>query len=536
MKIYLLVVQIFIHAFLFGQSEEQFVIQIDSFSIPNLPGLQSYSWGKTSDEKWVLLGGRVDGLHQRQPFASFLDSDNNNFVYVVDPINEMVWSQNLSVLPISIFEQLRSTNQNFTQKDHQLIVIGGYGFSPTANDHITFPNLTLIDLDGLANAVINNQSIVSFFRQITDSRMKVTGGQLGIMDQTFFLVGGQLFDGRYNPMGPNNGPGFVQQYTNDIRSFEIDDDGVNVSIMNYQAVHDTVNLHRRDYNMAPQIFPNGSAGFTVFSGVFNYNNMPYLNSVDINSNLTYLVNNTFNQFLSQYQSPKLPIYDTNAHVMHTLFFGGISQYQMVNGNLVEDVNVPFVKTISKVTRNSNGTMSEVDLGYIQMPALLGAGAEFIPIDNYYYSNEVLNLNAIPNNQTLIGYIFGGIESSANNIFFNNDGSQSNASSKIFRVYINKSLAGTVEETPIYAGNVIRLKTFPNPVKKKINLEFYTLLKENVSIEIMTQEGKIVHCLNYKVEETGFQKTKINVEELSDGMYILRVHSGTYVDQCQFIKE
>jgi hypothetical protein len=148
-------------------------------------------------------------------------------------------------------------------------------------------------------------------------------------------------------MGPNHGPGFTQEYTNGIRSFKIQDDGVNMSITNYNEVVDTVNLHRRDYNMAKQIFPNGDLGYTAFTGVFDYNDMPYLNTVDIVDG-AYTVNNSFNQLLSQYHSAKVPVYDSSASCQHTLFFGGMSQFYFdQTGTLVEDQEVPFVRQFQR---------------------------------------------------------------------------------------------------------------------------------------------------------------------------------------------
>jgi hypothetical protein len=41
-----------------------------------------------------------------------------------------------------------------------------------------------------------------------------------------------------------------------------------LSISNYQTVTDAVHLHRRDYNLLPQVFPNGELGYTISSGVF----------------------------------------------------------------------------------------------------------------------------------------------------------------------------------------------------------------------------------------------------------------------------
>ena len=35
-------------------AQEQFSIKIEPFTITDAPGVQSYSWGKTSDGKWLI--------------------------------------------------------------------------------------------------------------------------------------------------------------------------------------------------------------------------------------------------------------------------------------------------------------------------------------------------------------------------------------------------------------------------------------------------------------------------------------------------
>ena len=59
-----------------------FSVEIEPLSVSSAPGLHSFSFGKTSNGKWVFVGGRVDGLHSRQPWAAFLASDNNTSIYV----------------------------------------------------------------------------------------------------------------------------------------------------------------------------------------------------------------------------------------------------------------------------------------------------------------------------------------------------------------------------------------------------------------------------------------------------------------------
>ncbi|MBK7342217.1 MAG: hypothetical protein IPJ06_03280 [Saprospiraceae bacterium] len=95
-------------------------------------------------------------------------------------------------------------------------------------------------------------------------------GYLGQIGDEYLLVGGQDFEGRYNPMGPDHGPGFSQEYTNAIQRFTLADDGLNISVSSWQITVDSLELHRRDYNLVPQIYPDGTCGWTAFSGVFRY--------------------------------------------------------------------------------------------------------------------------------------------------------------------------------------------------------------------------------------------------------------------------
>jgi hypothetical protein len=501
-------------------AQDSFTVQIQPLTINGAPSLHSYAWGKTTDGKWIIVGGRLDGLHQRQPFASFLENDNNKSIYVIDPVGNQTWSASISMLQASIFEQLQSTNQEFFQRGNTLYVIGGYGYSATQGDHVTYDKLTAIDVDGVANAVINNNSITSFFRQISHPDIAVTGGQLGLLDDMFYLCGGQYFEGRYNPQGPNNGPGFTQSYTDEIRTFEINDDGTNLSIINYAAQNDINNLHRRDYNMAPQIFPDGSEGFTMFSGVFQYTaNIPWLNTVDV-SPTGYTVNNTFNQYLSQYHSAKIPVYDASSNEMHTLFFGGLSQFKLdANGNLIQDNNVPFVKTISKVTRFSDGSMVESALD-IEMPAYLGSGSEFIPVHDptIYRNEEIVDFNNLPDGSTLVGYIYGGIESSQENIFFVNNGTQSSASNLVFEVVIVKNTLG-IDETTLQPENIYNLKVYPNPSRGNFKVEVFIPNTENSTLEVYDVLGKKITSQILEAS-VGLQNVQLDLTQIASGEYFL----------------
>lgn len=518
-----------------AQSSPDFRVVLEELPVANLPGLQAYVIGE-SGGKWLVIGGRKDGLHRRQPFATFDVAGMNNSVYVLDPASQTVWSKPLGTLPVLLAEQLQTTNMQFRQKGNTLYITGGYGYSNTAADHITFPYLTAVDVEGAIAAIVNDQPLLPHFRQIQDARLQVTGGYLDLLGDYFYLAGGQKFIGRYNPMGPDHGPGFFQEYTNEIRRFKIEDDGSTLAITNYEAWRDTQNLHRRDYNLVPQIFPDGQYGFTLFSGVFQYDqDLPWLNTVDVDST-GFEVNNTFNQHLNQYHTAHLPVYNAAENQMHTIFFGGISRYQVddVTGFLIDDVNVPFVKTISMVTRFSDGQMAEVKIG--EMPYLTGAGAEFVahPVAPRY-DNGVLRLDDLDSDTALVGYILGGIQSTQPNIFFINTGTESVAANRLFKVFLVKNAASSTK--PEAPADLLRVVAIPNPFREELQIAFETAHLQTVAIQILDANGKKVLRIPEQEYQPGQHRVPVTLKWFPKGAYtILLTGKGKVIAHCQTIKQ
>lgn len=416
--------------------DDRYSISLEPTSINGFAGLQSFAAAQL-EGKWLLIGGRTDGLHRMQPFASFSASGNNTNIVVIDPQTKHSWTATMKDLPSALSEQLQATNMQFIQRGKALYLIGGYGYSKSAGDHITHNKLTAVKVDCLIPAIQKGSPIAPCFRQIADPMFAVTGGQIGRIGDTYFLVGGQRFDGRYNPMGPDHGPGFSQKYTDRITRFRILDDGKALSVESSVSVVDKGNLHRRDFNMLPQIFPDTSVGFTVFSGVFQVGaNIPFTSSVDVDAR-EHRVNSAFTQYLSHYHSAKVALYNGSEQRMENIFFGGISQYEENSGTLLKNDDVPFTKVISKITRDRAGKMSETKLG--EMPGYLGAGAEFF-IDPQLpmYENEIVKINEVKGDRVLLGHIVGGIFSSRKSIFFSNSGAESEASKVVFKVWLTNS--------------------------------------------------------------------------------------------------
>lgn len=499
-------------------------VLVEPMSINGLVGLQAFAWGQ-SNGKWLILGGRKDGLHQRQPFVSFDVAGHNTDLTVIDPVALQKWTAPLSSLPTAIQEQLSSTNMQFFQEGDFLYVTGGYGYSATAANHITYPNMTAIKVPDVINAVVNAGSFNTYFRQITDTMFALTGGYFNKIYGTYYLTGGQKFIGKYNPMGPNNGPGFTQVYSNSIRKFLINDNGINLTITHLPTITDTDNLHRRDYNVAPQIMPNGEEGLTAFSGVFQKGiNYPFLNCVNIDS-FGYVVNNAFSQYYNHYHCAHIPLYSASTNEMHTLFFGGIAQYYDSVGILVQNNNVPFVKTIARVTRTANGIMAEYKLP-VEMPNFLGAGSEFIPVESVpHYDNEVMKLDDFVSDTTLVGYIYGGIHSTAANIFFVNNGTQSSATNQLFKIYIiKKSLVGLDELNAQSIGS-LKMIVYPNPTGSDFVAKYFLKEESDVKICITDAEGRLLENSVFKNRKAGehlFEKKFQN--SISSTSYLISIET------------
>jgi hypothetical protein len=479
-------VLLLITSFAFSQSTFDYQVQLNPITIPNFPGIHSFAFAQHNG-KWLIIGGRIDGIHARQPFNSFPASNNNTNIYVIDIATNQFWSTSVNSLATDLMEQLQATNFNFCQDDTTLYVLGGYAFSATANDHVTFNKLTSVDVPNLINAVINGTSITSCFKQITDEKFAVNGGHLAKIGTTFYLIGGHRFDGRYNPM---NGPTFTQTYTAGIRKFTIDNSGMQLSISNYEVITDAVHLHRRDYNLLPQVFPNGELGYTMSSGVFQINvDLPFLYPVDIKSS-GYFPQTTFNQYLSNYHSAVSSLYDATENRMHNLFFGGISQYYYDGTTLVQDVNVPFVNTISRTTRFADGSLQEYQLPET-MPALKGASAEFIPNENLpHFDNEVIKLSEIMANEFVIGHIVGGLSSPTLNPFTGNQTSTTSANATIYEVKLVKNEPLGVHE--INGKNPFSMKVSPNPTETgKVKISFNMAYTTSIDYFVTSSDGKII---------------------------------------------
>ena len=85
-------------------------VKLKPVTVTNLPGLHSFVVGQ-SGGKWLVIGGRKDGLHARQPFNAFPAASNNTDIYVVDINTQQFWSASVNSLATALKEQLQKDKE-----------------------------------------------------------------------------------------------------------------------------------------------------------------------------------------------------------------------------------------------------------------------------------------------------------------------------------------------------------------------------------------------------------------------------------------
>jgi hypothetical protein len=355
----------------------------------------------------------------------------NQEVWVIDPVAKQSWHRSLTEASANLtateLRSLTPANTQFYQKGDHLYITGGYGLAIGTSTNSTFDTLTSIHLPEMMDWVVNGTAMgANTVRQVTDARFRVTGGAMYEINGRTHLVFGHSFIGNYTP-GSNG------TYTGQVRSFDITDDGTNLSVSNVTASPtspDQSKYRRRDLNVFPVVTPDIGSGLgqelVVLSGVFTTTNGVWTVPVEISDTGVPTMDDpndpaTFKQGFNGYHSAKVGLFSEASGAMHEILFGGIS-YQTLDTttqSIVTDPAFPFINDITSVIIDSAGNYSQHWIG--EYPVIndltgnrlrFGANAEFFVAEGIpTYANGVLKLDALTE-PTVIGYIFGGLTSNA----------------------------------------------------------------------------------------------------------------------------
>ncbi len=500
-------------------AEVPFSIELEEVTWSDWPGLHSFAIGEW-DNRWLIICGRTGGLHGFLPPNPFPIIEANNLIRMFDPVSGEQWSANTFSLSDDLRDQLRSTNTQFFQRDKYLYIIGGYGKDTLTDVFITFPTLIAVDLELLSDALINETNINGAFRKFNDTLFCVTGGEIEIFNNKVYLFGGHVFSGEYTKPASD---AFIQTYTNELRKFILEDDGINITISEIEQIKDTVNFHRRDLNFEPVIFPGEQFGLVAFSGVFQYEaDWVWFNPIYVMED-GYELDTSFTQKLNGYSCPVMNIYDSVSQNYYATLFGGTSQFyhNEDEDSIKEDLNIPFINDISTIVRYADGSTEQI-LEPIKFDALLGTNAVFIVNKEIpQYENKVIRLHNIYN-ENLAGYIYGGIDALVPNF------TPSTASNRLFKVLINYENPVVVEHTIFSEINI-----YPNPANDQLTI-IYPPEYEVSSISIINQLGEIM-----MFQQTGLNNNYsilINISLLPSGFYFLKTCSSLGCVISELIKK
>ncbi|MDF1697291.1 MAG: hypothetical protein P1U56_15720 [Saprospiraceae bacterium] len=412
------------------------------------PTLQSFTFGQ-ADGKWLMVGGRTNGFHRTStPESTFPTKTANSKVWVLDHSTKEVKSV---PLPAKVEQHLRSTNMLFYQDGDWLYCVGGYG-SNCDNDapecYQTWPKLAALNVPAIIEKIWNSTGepdISADILTIDDERMRITGGGMKKIGDSFYAVFGQNYNSIY--IG-----GVTGIYTEEVRKFKISNDGSSIQITDYEAYKDPSGAtgvesqyHRRDLGVVSAIRPDGSKGISVYGGVFTKDDGGWMNPIYINETKTGTkveIDSSFQQEFNQYECGHVLMYDPVGKNMFTTFLGGISFYYFNSEGekTASSTNnwLPFVKVINSIARRSDGSSMEFPQAPpSQMPDYLGANAVFVPakgVETYGGTAEIIDFSKLAAGETMVGYMYGGIQATTP------QASQINptiASAKVYEVYVTK---------------------------------------------------------------------------------------------------
>ncbi len=424
----------------FVNSRLPFRIDVERAGFDLPVGLQSFSLGLYKD-KWVFIGGRVNGLHGFADTNNFPPNLQNTDIYVFDLKTKSTKSRSLndpdSGLTQDMVESISATAQQFYQKGNTLYIAGGYGTNgPGADDFTTFSTLSAIDVPGLIDWVYGENSsgtVVQYIRQIQDPVFAVTGGLMTQIEEgPTLLVFGQSFDGQYNVENP---PPSVQQYTFEVRRFNIFDDGQNLSVEVLPATPKENFARRRDLNIVATVKKqkgHNVYGLSALSGVFTPSNGAWTVPVEIDSDGSFSMADpnypgTFKQAMNNYISSVISLFSDSEGSTYIVLLGGITFGYFENGECKTDSGFPFTSQVTTVRIDKDGNYTQ-HLMDTEFPAiksigtnpgnrlLFGAGSAFIPkelvlVDKnaFRFPKGSFRLDDI-NTPKLAGYVVGGIMS------------------------------------------------------------------------------------------------------------------------------
>ncbi len=502
------------------------------------PALQSFVHA-TDNNDWLLFAGRTNpdnstrngGLHQiinnedNKPISSDnTKSTNNDYAYYSFPcesFNSNMYVYNVAkntLHSIDIvglikglndynpskyhfpFQPFYNTNALARQVGDTLYVAGGYGPSdlnecktnilPDTVHYSTSPYLMKLYVPFWIDLIKNNKPVRAIIEAIENGKSPIlwgqnthiasTGGELFIIDKTFYVAGGQNYWETDTIKCSNTKDENCENtafeklpYLTSVRSFTISPinkfsfnintldpitDVLPIDSLGSAYADSTSKFRRRDVAITPTYFQNGSEtneGFVFHGGVFKSNGKNagsgpfcgwddalFINPTTSNSGEKWYTSKDpdLYQLHNIYSCATIVGYDDSTKSVHTILMGGIGDGQQdywLSG---------FTKSVTYVTQPLDHFADSIHTTFD--PSGFDPNGKFYGAGSVFIFNETTKKLTMEDNPELldlskldypmeVGYIYGGIEADIR-APGGYKGDQSRASNKIFKVCLFKS--------------------------------------------------------------------------------------------------
>jgi len=433
-------------------SEARFSLpEVESSTGGTTSGIQAFAFGRYKN-KGFFIGGRTSGLHWLNDTDSFLATQQNTTLYVIDFATQTLSYRSLNDPNANITEMtldlLTTTASEYVQLDNFLFMIGGYGYNCISQDYDTKNSVNIIDLPKAINWVEGGKG--SFYDCLTiiyDPYLKVTGGDCFNTNRhkPTLLCLGQNYNGSYR----TNVNG---EYTEQIRGIYFPTGNSEKILKNVEVPIDP-NYRRRDLNSVPIMVKKDNSyvpAVICFSGVFTLDGGIWTIPIVVDENGNSFMQdpndpNTLKQGMNNYNCASASLFSIKRNESYVLFFGGISFQYAENGTFFTDSALPFINNVTTVVIDNTFFMQQylMDSLYPTIfypnssnPSYFGTYGKFIPTYSKQFCNGVISFDTIKGGEeVLLGYIIGGIQSSARNT--GGVPGTSISSAHIFEVYLTK---------------------------------------------------------------------------------------------------
>lgn len=205
---------------------------------PTLQDMYGYAVGQYGDYM-LIFGGSIRSDVPEQFRQDFPNLD----ILMIDFKRKRAAAYTSGNLEGLLAEQISATGMAYFQDGNILYLLGGYGFSESHGQFITFPYLTAIDMEATVKALLEGKNPVASFYQICDDRMAIFDATMDHNGDEFFLINGKS---AYKLEPFSDEPQYVEeQLQGQARTFKIKGQGANIEIGQFQTWYELEGF--RDY-------------------------------------------------------------------------------------------------------------------------------------------------------------------------------------------------------------------------------------------------------------------------------------------------